>query len=61
MIYFDEPTKRKVVSKLLSALTPDGVLFVGLAESLNGIMDGRVSVGPGAYRQDRRGTRRAAA
>ncbi|CAN5408511.1 protein-glutamate O-methyltransferase [soil metagenome] len=54
MIYFDPPTKRKVVTQLLSSLTPDGILFVGLAETLNGIVDGLVSVGPGAYRQDRR-------
>lgn len=54
MIYFDPPVKRKVVTQLLSALTPDGVLFVGLAESLNGIVEGLVSIGPGAYRPDRR-------
>jgi chemotaxis protein methyltransferase CheR len=59
MIYFDPPIKRKVVTQLMSALTQDGVLFVGLAETLNGIVDGLVSVGPGAYRQDRRGTRKA--
>lgn len=54
LIYFDPPVKRKVVQQLLNALTPEGVLFVGLAETLNGIVDGLVSVGPGAYRKDRR-------
>lgn len=54
LIYFDPPVKRKVVGQLVANLTPDGVLFIGLAESLNGIMEGLVSVGPGAYRIDRR-------
>lgn len=59
MIYFDPPVKRKVVTQLLSRLTPEGVLFVGLAETLNGIVDGLVSIGPGAYRVDRRGMNKA--
>jgi len=57
MIYFEPPVKRKVVMQLLSVLAHDGVLFVGLAETLNGIVDGLVSVGPGAYRIDRRSNR----
>lgn len=56
MIYFENDVKRKVVGQLLANLTPDGVLFVGLAESLNGLINGLVAVGPGAYRKDRRGT-----
>ena len=43
----------------MSAMTPDGVLFVGLAETLNGIVDGLISIGPGAYRIDRRAARAA--
>lgn len=54
LIYFDPPVKRKVVGQLLSALAQDGVLFVGLAETLNGLIDGLVSIGPGAYRLERR-------
>ena len=54
LIYFETPVKRKVVGQLLANLTPDGVLFVDMAESLNGVMDGLVTVGPGAYRQERR-------
>ncbi|WP_338845522.1 CheR family methyltransferase [Massilia sp. W12] len=54
MIYFDNDTKRKVVAQLLANLKPEGVLFIGLAESLNGLIDGLVNVGPGAYRRDRR-------
>ncbi|GAA4014592.1 CheR family methyltransferase [Actimicrobium antarcticum] len=54
LIYFDPPVKRKVVGQLLSALAPGGVLFVGMAESLNGLIDGLISFGPGAYRMERR-------
>jgi len=49
MIYFEAPIKRKVVKQLMSALSPNGVLFVGLAETLNGLVDGLVSVGPSVY------------
>lgn len=54
LIYFEPPVKRKVVGQLLSALSPQGVLFVGLAETLNGLFDDLVSIGPGAYRRNRR-------
>ncbi len=57
LIYFDVDVKRKVVGQLISNLTPDGVLFVGLAESLNGLFNNIVSIGPGAYRKDRRADR----
>ena len=55
LIYFEPPEKRKIVSQLLAALTPDGVIFVGLAETLNGVVDGLMQIGPGAYRVERRG------
>ncbi len=54
LIYFEIPEKRKIVTQLLSVLAPEGVLFVGLAESLNGVVEGLVQIGPGAYRVDRR-------
>lgn len=54
LIYFEMNVKRKVVAQLISNLTPNGVLFVGLSESLNGLIDGLVSFAPGAYRIDRR-------
>ena len=54
LIYFEPPVKRKVVSQLLANLTPDGILFIGMAESLSGLIEGLVSVGPGAYRVERR-------
>ncbi len=36
MIYFDKPTQRNVVNRLLSKLEPGGYLFVGHAECLAG-------------------------
>jgi chemotaxis protein methyltransferase CheR len=57
MIYFDPPVKRKVISQLLSSLTHDGILIIGMAETLNGLVDGLISIGPGVYRVDRRGAR----
>ncbi|TDK63773.1 CheR family methyltransferase [Sapientia aquatica] len=54
LIYFDQEVKIKVVSQLIANLTPDGVLFIGMAETLNGLIEGLVSIGPGAYRLERR-------
>ncbi|WP_204369018.1 CheR family methyltransferase [Methylocucumis oryzae] len=54
LIYFDTVTKRRVVGQILTKLKPDGVLFVGSAESLGGVIPGLVNIGPGVYRQDRR-------
>ncbi len=34
MIYFDNPTRQAVVSRLIQFLEPGGYLFIGLAESL---------------------------
>jgi chemotaxis protein methyltransferase CheR len=49
LIYFENDIKRKVVNQLLTRLLPGGVLFVGLAETLNGLVDGLTTIGPGAY------------
>lgn len=54
MIYFEADVRRRVVEQLVSALTPDGVLIVGMAENLKGLVSGLVSIGPGAYRLERR-------
>ena len=51
MIYFDNATKTAVVNRLLGRLKPGGTLCVGLAETLNGIVSGLASAGPGAYRK----------
>ncbi len=37
LIYFDPPTKERVVGHLLDRLTADGLLFLGHAESLSGM------------------------
>ena len=49
MIYFDQDTKRQVVSRLLSSLRPGGHFFVGHSETLNGITEGLRSVQPAVY------------
>lgn len=49
MIYFDQDTKRQVVSRLLSSLRPGGHFLVGHSETLNGIAEGLRSVQPAVY------------
>ena len=39
LIYFDEPTKSMVLSKLAQALNPGGFLFLGSAETIIGLTD----------------------
>ena len=51
MIYFNAETKRKVVSRMAEILKPDGHLFIGHSESLNGIYDGFITVAPSIYRK----------
>jgi chemotaxis protein methyltransferase CheR len=49
MIYFDQETKRKVVSRLLSKLRPGGHFLVGHSETLNGINEEVRLVQPAIY------------
>ncbi|MDI1276171.1 protein-glutamate O-methyltransferase CheR [Methylobacter sp.] len=49
MIYFDQDTKRQVVSRLLSLLRPGGHFLVGHSETLNGITDSMRLVQPSVY------------
>lgn len=51
MIYFDQETKRQVVSRLLPLLRPGGHFLVGHSESLNGVTDELRSVLPAVYRK----------
>ena len=51
MIYFDAPTKRQVVSRIISHLRSDGYLMVGHSESLNGINDTLRTVLPSLYQK----------
>ncbi len=51
MIYFDQDTKRQVVSRRLSLLRPGGYFLVGHSETLNGINDDVRLVQPAVYRK----------
>jgi chemotaxis protein methyltransferase CheR len=41
LIYFDTDSKERVIRQLLDRLTPDGLLFLGHAETLSGFQDER--------------------
>lgn len=49
MIYFENETKRKVVSNLLHTLKRGGYFIVGHSESLNGVTSGLVMKSPSIY------------
>jgi chemotaxis protein methyltransferase CheR len=49
MIYFNQDTKRQVVSSLMSLLRPGGHFFVGHSETLNGITKDLRLVQPAIY------------
>lgn len=49
LIYFDAPSRSKVVHHLIANLAPSGVLFLGHSESLNGVTNRLSSVGPTVY------------
>jgi len=51
MIYFDMPTKRDVVARVLRQLRPDGYLIVGHSETLNGVTEALEPVVPSIYRR----------
>lgn len=49
MIYFDAPTKERVVSRLNSVLRPGGFFIIGGAESLNGLSHPFRYIEPSVY------------
>ena len=51
IIYFDKETQIKLFRKLYNHLVPDGYLFIGSSETLNGINDRFVSAGPTVYKK----------
>jgi chemotaxis protein methyltransferase CheR len=51
MIYFDRPTKSKVVARLLPRLKRGGYFIVSHSESLNGVCDALTLVAPSIYRK----------
>lgn len=51
MIYFDQPTKSKVVARLFPRLKPGGYFIISHSESLNGVSDALKLVAPSIYRK----------
>ncbi len=51
MIYFDQPTKIRVVERLIPRLKPGGYFIVSHSESLNGVSDALKLVAPSIYRK----------
>jgi chemotaxis protein methyltransferase CheR len=49
MIYFDLPSKQRVLHNVIDRLKPGGLLFVGHAESLNGVTEQVKLVKPSIY------------
>lgn len=50
LIYFSPESRGRVICRLLDLLVPGGYLFLGHAESLNGMSDRVHSVAPAVYR-----------
>lgn len=51
LIYFDLPTKRRIVERIVRQLRPGGWLFIGHSESLNGLDLGLRQERPTIYRR----------
>ena len=51
MIYFDSPTRQRVIDNLCQALNPGGYFFVGLSESLQGLKHELQTIMPSGYRK----------
>jgi chemotaxis protein methyltransferase CheR len=52
MIYFDGPTKAKLIQRFVRQIKPGGWLYIGHSESLIGAHPGLQSVGRTIYRRD---------
>jgi len=51
IIYFDQPTKQRVLQRLLGLLKDDGLLILGHSESVHGLLDGVKHLGNTMYRR----------
>jgi chemotaxis protein methyltransferase CheR len=51
LIYFDAESKKKTVNALLDHLRPDGMLFLGHAENLNGMTSRVRNIAPTIYQR----------
>jgi chemotaxis protein methyltransferase CheR len=49
LIYFAPEGRRRVIERLIDRLAPDGLLFLGHAESLHGVTDRARAIAPAAY------------
>jgi chemotaxis protein methyltransferase CheR len=49
MIYFNDDTKRRVVTRLVAQLKPHGALLIGHSETLHGISEAVQAVAPAIY------------
>ncbi len=52
MIYFDEPTKQRIISKFHDLLVPGGYLFIGHSETIDRSASDFVYVRPSVYRRE---------
>jgi chemotaxis protein methyltransferase CheR len=50
MIYFDPPTKKRLIARVRTLLRPGGHLMVSHSESLSGMNDGLQMIAPSIYR-----------
>lgn len=51
LIYFDQPTRQKIVSNVVESLNPGGWLYIGHADSLQGLSAPLECVQPSIYRK----------
>jgi len=52
MIYFDQPTKERLVARFMEALRPEGLLYIGHSERVTGPASEHLQlVGPTIYRR----------
>ncbi|MFT3736786.1 MAG: protein-glutamate O-methyltransferase CheR [Rhodocyclaceae bacterium] len=51
MIYFNEQTKREVVTRVLAQLKPGGFFFIGHSESLQNVASGLETIAPSVFRK----------
>ncbi len=49
MIYFDRPTRARLVARMFDLLHPGGILAVGSAETLSGLNSNFRTVQPSVY------------
>lgn len=58
LIYFDQPTRQRVIDNLCAALRPGGWLIIGHCESLAGIHTPLQQLAPSVYRESSQVTQR---